>query len=127
MKKIIVIFLVLGFSIPTFSNSEAGKFDKYDKELEKITMDCYSPRDVKTTYATDGKDIYHGGDIVRSGNKILVIFKVTSVDKKKGENTFVYTIESNFSTGVSSIRPVEIYVNFEKRVVIQNDVKQRCL
>jgi hypothetical protein len=103
-------------------SSFAGKFDKYEKVLKRITMTClgssqsgYGRTVTKIVYSTDGKDLYYSREnipdrVVRSG-----VNGINSVVKKKGKNIWIFFV-----------RQVEVYVNFEKKTLIEKGHKKSC-
>ena len=121
MKNLMVTTLVAAFSTISFSNSEAGKFDSFEKTVNMIKMSCWDTQTfivpTPMNYATDGKDLYKGRDYkypptqkVRVGQNDVV-----SIDKKRGENTFVFTVD--YTIGGLHIVYDE-YINFQKKVKI---------
>lgn len=112
MKNLIYSFVVLGFTILNHSNSDAGKFNKYEKELNRVNLSCeiHPKLRERIVYSSNGKNVYVGRDA-----QVVGWNGITAVDKQKGKNVFIITKNGK-----------ELYLNFEERVVIEDGEKQNC-
>jgi hypothetical protein len=79
----------------------AGKFDKFEKQIEMKTFTCYNDKMNKYEYRTDGTDLYINNELQRSN----------TVETQEGKLVFLVT---NRVAGIV----METYINFEKKISI---------
>ena len=111
-------------------NESTNAFDKYEKRNSMIRLKCGEVIETpgktifsESVYATDGEHLYEDSPMT----KIVpgIVFEamiVKSIQKKSGENTFLV----KGGNIVDKNEPLEFYINFSQKQVIDNDKELDC-
>ena len=137
MKYYLIILLIF-YHIFLINKVFSDDFEKYEKKIQRIKLECYNFLNHSIVYLTDGNNFYQNlgrsstDQLFTVGEEVKNFGKILSIKKKKGKVFLINyertSIEENPETYEYETVVVksEIYVNFELRKAFNGKKELTC-